>query len=55
MYEQMEVVDKLWLARGHISSNFLMLAFEIQLHDMSRSVNIENLADMRGMIIVACK
>lgn len=55
MYEQMEVVDKIWLARGHNSSDFLILTFEMQRHDMSRSASIEDLADKRGMIIVACK
>jgi hypothetical protein len=43
MYEQMEVVDKYWLARGYNSSDILSLPLEVQLCVISCSGNLGHL------------
>ena len=53
MYEQMEVVNKSWLAPGYKSSDLPVLPFRFQLYAMSWSGTLEDLADERVMIVVA--
>ena len=53
MYEQMEVVNKFWLARGCCFSEDLRLSFETQLYAMSCPGSLEDSVDKSVKIVVA--